>query len=151
DLVGAAVKLALSAGFLIPSTVAEAVPLLPKAVIALELAPALLAVGYLLGYRQSGVLVAGSIVSALALTPLIAIVGAQLGAPLAPESTRLGPAMSATEIWSRYVRYIGAGAVATAGILTVIAGLPTMWGALLGVLEGVAGSRLREADAAGDR
>ena len=139
--VGAAVKLALSAGFLIPSTVAAALPLLPKAVIALELAPALLAVGYLLGYRQSGVLVAGSIVSALALTPLIAIVGAQLGAPLAPESTRLVSAMSAPEIWSRYVRYIGAGAVATAGILTVIAGLPTMWGALSAVFRELVGSR----------
>src|SRR5215510_791392 len=139
--VGAAVKLALSAGFLIPSTVAAAVPLLPKAVIALELAPALLAVGYLVGYRQSGVLVAGSIVSALALTPLIAIVGAQLGAPLAPESTKLVSAMSATEIWSRYVRYIGAGAVATAGILTVMAGLPTMWSALSAVFRELVGSR----------
>ena len=139
--VGAAVKLALSAGFLIPSTVAIALPLLPKAVIALELAPALLAVGYLLGYRQSGVLVAGSIVSALALTPLIAIVGAQLGAPLAPESTKLVSAMSATEIWSRYVRYIGAGAVATAGILTVMAGLPTMWGALSAVFKELVGTR----------
>ena len=61
------------------------VPLLPKAEIAFELAPALLGVGYILGYRQSGVLVAGSIVSALALTPLIAIVGMHLGTPLAPE------------------------------------------------------------------
>jgi putative OPT family oligopeptide transporter len=139
--VGAVVKLALAAGFLIPSTVAAALPVLPKAVIAVELAPALLAVGYLLGYRQSGVLVAGSIVSALALTPLIAIVGAQLGAPLAPESTKLVSAMSATEIWSRYVRYIGAGAVATAGILTVIAGLPTMWGALTAVFRELVGSR----------
>jgi len=104
-------------------------------------------VGYLLGYRQSGVLVAGSIVSALALTPLIAIVGAQLGAPLAPESTKLVSAMSATEIWSRYVRYIGAGAVATAGILTVMAGLPTMWRALSAVFRDLSGSRARAARA----
>ena len=145
--VGAAVKLALAAGFLIPSTVAAALPVLPKAVIALELAPALLAVGYLLGYRQSGVLVAGSIVSALALTPLIAIVGAQLGAPLAPETTKLVSAMSATEIWSRYVRYIGAGAVATAGILTVMAGLPTMWRALSAVFRDLSGSRASAARA----
>jgi len=145
--VGAAVKLALAAGFLIPSTVVAAMPVLPKAVIALELSPALLAVGYLLGYRQSGVLVAGSIVSALALTPLIAIVGAQLGAPLAPESTKLVSAMSATEIWSRYVRYIGAGAVATAGILTVMAGLPTMWRALSAVFRDLSGSRARAARA----
>jgi putative OPT family oligopeptide transporter len=145
--IGAAVKLALSAGFLIPSTVAATLPILPKAVISIELAPALLAVGYLLGYRQSGVLVAGSIVSALVLTPLIAIVGALLGTPLAPEPTKLVSAMSATEIWSRYVRYIGAGAVATAGILTVIAGLPTMWGALSAVFKDLAGSRARAATA----
>lgn len=144
---GGAVKLGLSAGFLIPSTVAVAVPLLPKAEIAFELAPALLGVGYILGYRQSGVLVAGSIVSALALTPLIAIVGMHLGTPLAPEPAKLVSAMTSTEIWSHYVRYIGAGAVATAGILTVVAGMPTMWGALLGVLKGVAGSRPGGADA----
>ena len=55
--------------------------------------------------------------------------------------------MTSIEIWSHYVRYIGAGAVATAGILTVVAGMPTMWGALLGVLKGVAGSRSGGADA----
>jgi putative OPT family oligopeptide transporter len=138
---GGAVKLGLSALFLIPSTVAAAVPLLPKAEIALELAPALFAVGYILGYRQSGVLVAGSIVSALALTPLIAIVGAHLGTPLAPEHTKLVADMTATEIWSKYVRYIGAGAVAVAGILTVLRGMPTMWGALSAVFKGILGSR----------
>ena len=45
--------------------------------------------------------------------------------------------MSAGDIWSRYVRYIGAGAVATAGILTVLRGLPTMAGAFLAVARGL--------------
>ncbi len=44
--------------------------------------------------------------------------------------------MSPGEIWSRYVRYIGAGAVATAGILTVLRNLPTMAGAFSAVLRG---------------
>ena len=48
--------------------------------------------------------------------------------------------MSAGDIWSRYVRYIGAGAVATAGILTVLRGLPTMAGAFLAVARGMRGS-----------
>ncbi len=139
--IGAAVKIALSAFFLLPSVVAVTLPVLPKAQLALELAPALLAVGYILGYRQSGVLVAGSIVSALALTPLIAWIGAQLAVPLYPETTKLVAAMSPGEIWSRYVRYIGAGAVATAGILTVLRGLPTMWGALTAVTRDVRRSR----------
>jgi putative OPT family oligopeptide transporter len=148
--IGAGVKLGLSALFLIPSAVHAGVPFLPKAEIAFELAPALLAVGYILGYRQSGVLVAGSIVSALALTPLIALIGAHLNAPLAPEPTKLVADMTSTEIWSRYVRYIGAGAVATAGILTVLRGMPTMWGALSGVFRGIVGARGNVGEAAVD-
>jgi putative OPT family oligopeptide transporter len=135
--VGAGVKLAVSALFLVPSGFAVLVPGLPKAEIALELAPALLAVGFILGYRQSGILVAGSIVSALALTPLIAWLGARLGEPLFPETAKLVSAMSPGEIWRTYVRYIGAGAVATAGILTVARNLPTMVGAFRAVARGL--------------
>jgi len=46
-------------------------------------------------------------------------------------------AMSATEIWSRYVRYIGAGAVAMAGIITVAKALPTMASAFTAVTKGM--------------
>src|SRR5512143_3489834 len=67
----AAVKLATGLLFLFPSELSAKIPVLPNAVLALELAPALLGVGYILGYRQSGVLVAGSLVSALVLIPLI--------------------------------------------------------------------------------
>ena len=45
--------------------------------------------------------------------------------------------MSANEIWARYVRYIGAGAVAAAGIITVVRGLPTMIGAFVAVARGM--------------
>jgi putative OPT family oligopeptide transporter len=114
-----------------------ALPVLPKAEVALELAPALMGVGFILGYRQSGILVAGSVVSAVVLTPIIAWIGSALTAPLYPESDRLIAAMSAGEIWSRYVRYIGAGAVAVAGIITVAKGLPTMSGAFSAVARGM--------------
>ena len=137
--VGAAVKLAVGLFFLVPSEVGTALPFLPKAEVAVELGPALLAVGFILGYRSSGVLVAGSVVSSLVLIPLIAWMGAGLTAPLAPEAVRLVSAMSADDIWSRYVRYIGAGAVATAGILTVLKNLPTMAGAFAAVIRGVRG------------
>src|SRR6266516_1215303 len=116
--VAAAVKLATGLLFLFPSELSARLPILPNAVLALELAPARLAVGYILSYRQSGVLVAGSLVSALGLIPLITWVGGGLSAPLFPETTRLVSKMSASDIWSRYVRYIGAGAVAVAGLLT---------------------------------
>ena len=73
--VGAAVKLALGGGVLMPSELSVHVPVLPKAELALEIAPALLAVGYILGYRQSAIMVSGSLISALVLIPLIALVG----------------------------------------------------------------------------
>jgi putative OPT family oligopeptide transporter len=137
--VGAAVKLAISLFYLLPDELRVAVPVLPKAELALEIAPALIGVGYILGYRQSAVCVAGAIISALAITPLIAFLGASLSTPLYPETTRLVSEMSAGDIWSRYVRYIGAGAVATAGILTVLRGLPTMAGAFMAVARGMQG------------
>ncbi len=138
--VGAAVKLLVSLFFVLPNEMRVAVPVLPKAELALELAPALLGVGFILGYRQSAVCVAGSIISALALTPLIAFFGATVTSPLYPETSRLIAEMGPGDIWSRYVRYVGAGAVATAGILTVLRGLPAMAGAFLGVARGVRSS-----------
>ncbi|MFZ2490332.1 MAG: OPT/YSL family transporter, partial [Thermoanaerobaculia bacterium] len=122
--VGAAVKLGLGAFVLLPSDLAMHLPVLPKAEIALEIAPALLAVGYILGYRQSAIMVSGSLISAIVLTPLIALVGAGLTAPLFPETTVPISALSAGQIWSKYVRYIGAGAVAAAGIAAVAKALP---------------------------
>jgi len=136
-LVGGAVKLLVALAFLLPSAVELEVPFLPKAQVALELAPALLGVGFILGYRQSGVLVAGSVLSSLALIPLIAWIGGNLQTPLFPETQRLVSDMSAPEIWARYVRYIGAGAVATAGIITVLRGLPTMARAFSAVARGI--------------
>ena len=132
-------KLLISLAFAFPSELHAALPVLPKAELALEVAPALVGVGYILGYRQSAVCVAGALISAVTLTPLIAWLGGGLAAPLFPETERLVSQMSADDIWSRYVRYVGAGAVATAGILTVLRGLPTMAGAFLAVARGLRG------------
>ncbi len=140
---GAAVKLGLALFALLPDDVATPVlaDQLPKGELALEIAPALLGVGFILGFRQSGVCVAGGLVSALVLVPLIATAAAGLDAPLAPEKTKLVAAMSADEIRLRYVRYIGAGTVAAAGILTVLRNLPAMGAAFAGVIRGIRGTR----------
>jgi len=134
---GAVIKLALGGFSLIPDSLHLSLGFLPKAELALELAPALLGVGYILGYRQSAVMVSGSLVSSLALIPLIALVGHDLPTPLFPEAKDTIAAMSAGQIWSRYVRYIGAGAVAAAGIVTVVRALPTMYHSLAAVLKGI--------------
>ena len=135
--VGALIKLAGSLLFLMPTELRMTLPVLPRGELAIEVAPALLAVGYILGYRQSAVVVAGAVVSALALIPLIAWIGAGLPGPLYPETELLIAEMDAGKIWARYIRYIGAGAVATAGLLTVARNLPTMAGAFLAVIRGM--------------
>lgn len=138
--VGAVVKLALGAAVLLPSELARHLPVLPKAELTLEIAPALLAVGYILGYRQSAIMVSGSLISAIVLTPLIAVVGNSLPVPLFPEAKMLISELSAGQIWSRYVRYIGAGAVAAAGIVAVARALPTMATSFAAVVRGLRGS-----------
>lgn len=149
--VGAAVKLIVSLLFLVPPEMGLSLArILPNGSLALELAPALIAVGYILGYRQSGVIVSGALISSLVLIPLISFFGAQLAAPLYPETVKLVSQMDAGAIWSKYVRYIGAGAVATAGILTVLKGLPTMAGAFAAVARGLK-SKDAEGPEAGDR
>jgi putative OPT family oligopeptide transporter len=135
--VGAVVKIALGAFMLMPSGLDVALPFLPKADLALEIAPALLAVGYILGYRQSAIMVSGSMISAVVLTPLIALVGAGLAAPLFPEITIPIHDLSAGQIWSKYVRYVGAGAVAAAGLVAVARALPTMWSSFVAVVAGL--------------
>jgi putative OPT family oligopeptide transporter len=143
-LIGAGVKIAIGAASLIASDLQLTLPVIPKAELALELAPALFGVGYILGYRQSAIMVAGSLVSWVVLIPLIALVGDGLTAPLFPEATRTINQLSASQIWGRYVRYIGAGAVAAAGIVTVFRSLPTMYRSLAAV---IAGLRRQEAGA----
>lgn len=138
--VGALIKLSLGALMLLDSELAMHLPVLPKAEVALEIAPALLAVGYILGYRQSAIMVSGSMISAIVLTPLIAVVGYGLTAPLFPESKMLISELSAGQIWSRYVRYIGAGAVAAAGIVAVFRAFPTMASSFAAVVRGLRGS-----------
>jgi putative OPT family oligopeptide transporter len=149
--VGALVKLVLGGLVVIPSEVSAHVPVLPKAELALEVGPALLAVGYILGYRQSAIMVAGSLISALVIIPLIALVGQGLPAPLFPETTSTIAQLSAGQIWSRYVRYIGAGAVAAAGIVTVVRSLPTMYSSLAAVLSGLRGGKAETSDGAAPR
>jgi putative OPT family oligopeptide transporter len=134
---GAIIKLAIGAFVLIPSGLSMHLPVLAKAELALEIAPALLAVGYILGYKQSAIMVSGSLISAIVLTPLIATFGAGLHAPMFPEMKLTIGAMTAAQIWSRYVRYIGAGAVAAAGIVAVIKALPTMASSFGAVMRGL--------------
>jgi putative OPT family oligopeptide transporter len=109
-----------------PEDVAFPIPGLRKGEIGSEMSAALFGVGYILGPRIGLVMVGGGLLSSLIIIPAIAYWGEGRPTPLYPEMTKTIAAMSAGEIWSRYVRYIGAGAVATAGIITLIRSIPTM-------------------------
>jgi putative OPT family oligopeptide transporter len=143
---GAIYKAVLDLGKLWPSDVAIPLPVLRKGVLGIEPTPALLGVGYVLGYRVSAIMVAGGLLSWLGIIPLMALFGEKLGQPLFPELFPAGSPpklivdMSAGEIWSRYVRYVGAGAVATAGIIAVIKAMPVM---VASIREGIRGLAAR--------
>jgi len=150
-VVGFCIKLLLGLIHLMPDQVRYVLPGLPKAVLALEVAPALLAVGYIIGYRSAGIMVSGSLIASVVLIPLFAIIGDAHGAPLFPEilnaKTRIPiHDMTPTQIWASYVRYIGAGAVAAAGTITVFQSIPTMYASLKAVVHGLKKSPVEVTD-----
>jgi putative OPT family oligopeptide transporter len=97
-----------------------------KASLSAKVNAPLLGVGYILGIRIATVMVAGGALSSVIIIPLINLWGQGLTDPVFPETEKLIRDMSSGEIWDRYIRYIGAGAVATAGIITLVKSIPTM-------------------------
>jgi putative OPT family oligopeptide transporter len=102
------------------------VPVLKKAELGMEPTPALLGVGFILGSRIAAIMVAGGLLSWLGIIPVIAYFGEKLTMPLFTSTGLPIADMTAEQIWRSYIRFIGAGAVATAGIITVIKSFPTM-------------------------
>src|SRR5262249_26066088 len=102
-----------------------------KAVVSMEPSPVLLGVGYIIGPRIASVMVAGGSTAALLLVPMIAYFGEQLPQILPPGQQRIAD-LSAGAISSQYVRYIGAGAVAAGGILSMLNALPLIIASVTG-------------------
>jgi putative OPT family oligopeptide transporter len=111
---------------LLPDDVHFKVPFLKKGQLGFEASAALFGVGYILGPRIASVMVGGGLLSWLVIIPAIAWWGEGLSTPLYPETGKTIAEMSPSLIWTRYVRYIGAGAVATGGLITLIRSIPTM-------------------------
>jgi len=124
--IGAAFKAIFAWLQVLPSKATLVIPGLPKANVGLNMSSALFGVGFILGPRIGSIMVGGGLLSSLVIIPGIAIWYADATAPVFPESKKLVADMASGEIWTRYVRYIGAGAVATAGLLTLIRSIPTM-------------------------
>jgi uncharacterized oligopeptide transporter (OPT) family protein len=101
-----------------------------------EISPELLGVGYIIGPRLAAMMAAGGVLSYLLLIPMIKFFGDALSVPLAPGTTLIRD-MSPDEIRGAYILYIGAGAVAASGLVSLVRTMPTIWRGLKGGLAGV--------------
>jgi putative OPT family oligopeptide transporter len=108
-----------------PGYIASRTSAFPNASVAAEITPEYLGVGYIIGPKIAGILVAGGVLSYLVLIPLITFIGDAVPTILKPAG-KLISQMSPSEVRLGYVRYIGAGAVAMAGLITLIRTLPTI-------------------------
>ena len=115
--------------------------------VSVEVSPALLGVGYIVGPYIGGLMAAGGVLSYLLLIPLIKFFGEGLSGPLAPGTipiAEMGPA----QIRGAYVLYIGAGAVAAGGIISLLQALPMIWRGMKGGLKSFSDSQKKGAPTA---
>jgi putative OPT family oligopeptide transporter len=109
----------------------------PNATIDVDISPEYLGVGYVIGPRIAGTMFAGGVLSWLVLLPLLSILGAYIPTPFPPIHPNFAnnPAtgrpfliseMAPGQLWSAYIRYIGAGAVLAAGLITLARTIPTI-------------------------
>jgi putative OPT family oligopeptide transporter len=132
----------------------------PNATLNVDISPEYLGVGYVIGPRIAGTMFAGGVLSWLVLLPLLSILGAYITEPFPPihPNYAANPAtgrpfliseMAPGQLWSAYIRYIGAGAVLASGIITLARTIPTIISSARGSLKDLsagtagAGSQVR--------
>ena len=91
-----------------------------KLVFRLNLGAAVMGLGYIVGLKYAAIIAAGSFVSWYLLIPVISFIGSGLTETFGTGATKLISAMSAEEIFSQYVRHVGIGGIAMAGIIGII-------------------------------
>jgi putative OPT family oligopeptide transporter len=112
-----------------------------SASVAAEISPELLGVGYIIGPRIASVMCAGGVLAYLVLIPMISFFGDGMLTPLPPETATLIRDMGPGAIRDAYVLYIGAGAVAAGGLISVGRSLPTIWHGIRGGMKDFSASR----------
>lgn len=106
-----------------------------------EIYPAVLGVGYICGFKISSFLFAGGLLAWFVMIPLIvAFGGNSVLFPSTISVAELYAAGGAGAIWSQYVRYIGAGALAAAGIISLVKSLPLICKTFASAIKGLKGT-----------
>src|SRR5947209_4724432 len=111
-----------------------------------EISPALLGVGYIIGPRIASIMCAGGVLAYLVLIPAIKFFGSGMTTVLPPGTIPISE-MSPSQIRGAYILYIGAGAVAAGGIISLFRSLPTIWHGLKGGLADLRGGQAATAGA----
>ncbi|HVE81879.1 MAG TPA: oligopeptide transporter, OPT family, partial [Myxococcales bacterium] len=111
----------------------------PGGALSIEVAPELLGVGYIIGTRTAMIMGAGGILSSLVLIPAIKLFGGGLDKPVYPATELIGK-MDIGEVWHSYVLYIGAGAVAAGGIISLVKSLPIIVSGAMRGIQSLRGS-----------
>ena len=106
------------------------------AVFGIDTLASLLGVGFIVGTEAAAYMFGGAVVAWFGLIPLIKYIGSGLTQPLFP-STVLISEMGAADIWSKYIRYIGAGAVAAGGFISLGKSAPTIIKSFKAAMAGV--------------
>lgn len=123
--VGALYKFLTNGLNLFRETFSWIIPSYEKTEFSLDATPALLGVGYIIGPRIASIIFAGGALGWWVLIPLIKMF--DVGGAVIYPGTIPAFQMTADEIWSNYIRYIGAGAVATGGLLSLFNIAPLIW------------------------
>lgn len=105
--------------------------------LSMEAGAILLGVGFILGLRVAAIVVAGGLLAWLGIIPLISYVGEFMDQPLGAAAKPIAD-MTPAEIWTNYVRYIGAGALVFGGLIALVKAFPAVTAT---VWRGLAGSR----------
>jgi putative OPT family oligopeptide transporter len=114
---------------------------LKRGVLGGEFSPELLGVGYIIGPKIGSVMMSGGVLAYLILTPMIAMFGDGLPKALAPATEKRISEMSVGDIRENYILYIGAGAVATGGIISMLQAMPMIIGSLAAGLREIRGTK----------
>ena len=118
-----------------------------NASVSVESSPALLGVGYIIGPQIASIMAAGGVLAYLVLIPMISFFGQYLGPTIVPPGTTPISEMDPDAVRNAYVLYIGAGAVAAGGIISLFRSLPTIWHGLKGGLADLRGGQAASASA----
>lgn len=103
-----------------------------------EVYPALISVGYICGFKIASYMFAGAILGWLVMIPAIYLFGANtILYPATVTIAEVWKSGGASGIWSNYIRYIGAGAVAAGGIISLVKSLPLIFHTFVDALRGM--------------